>query len=94
MALLISYYDDPASFLLNLAAFALLHNTKGDLLCKLSTTSNDIHNILPKFTMITNDGNVIVQYVREDGGLIVRYSCNGQKLSTWSLKENSLVWYA
>ncbi|XP_065885731.1 neurobeachin-like isoform X3 [Dysidea avara] len=73
-----------------LSAFALLHNTKGDLLCKLSTTSNDVYNVLPKSTIITNDGNVIVQYVGGDGGLIIRYSCNGQKLSTWTLKENIL----
>ena len=76
---------------LYLAAFALLHNTKGDLLCKLSTTSDDVYNVLPKSTMITNDENVIVQYVSGDGGLIIRYSCNGQKLSTWTLKENILV---
>ena len=45
---------------LYLAAFALLYNTKGDLLCKLSTTSDDVYNVLPKSTVITNDGNVIV----------------------------------
>lgn len=72
---------------------ALLHSIKGDLLCRLHPTNTEICDTFPNSTVITCDGNVIVQYTGpgEDGGLITEYSCNGQKLASLSLNNQALV---
>lgn len=73
------------------ADLALLHSTKGDLLCRLLPTSSEICNVFPSSTVITCDGNVILQCTGEDGGVLTEYSCNGQKLSSVSLSKQILV---
>ena len=78
-------------FLYNAADLALLHSTKGDLLCRLLPTSSEICNAFPNSTVITCDGNVILQCTGEDGGILSEYSCNGQKLSSMSLNKQILV---
>ena len=73
------------------ASLALLHSTKGDLLCRLLPTSSEISTAFPNSTLITCDGNVILQCTGENGGSIIEYSCNGQKLASLSLNEQILV---
>ena len=73
------------------ADLALLHSTKGDLLCRLLPISSKICAVFPNSTVITCDGNVILQCTSEEGGLIIEYSCNGQKLSSFTLNKQILV---
>ena len=73
------------------ADLALLHSTKGDLLCRLLPTNSKICAIFPNSTVITCDGNVILQCTSEEGGLIIEYSCNGQRLSSFTLNKQILV---
>ena len=82
---------DGKYFVLFVADMALLHSTKGDLLCRLLTTSSEICNVSPSSTMITCDGDVILHCTGEEGGLLIEYSFNGERLSSFSLNKQILV---
>ena len=82
---------DGKHFILFVADMALLHSTKGDLLCRLLTTSSEICNVSPTSTLITCDGDVILHFSGEEGGLLIEYSCNGERLSSFSLNKQISV---